>query len=366
MQNFKHFRPTNAIRHNIQQLKSHIEPNVRIIAVIKANAYGHGDVEVGKAALEAGASMFAVATPDEALHIRKHFPDVEILILGYSPPSFAPYAAEENVILTVFSKEWVQQAKKNCQKPLKLHLKADTGMGRIGVKTENELLNLYKEIQSTDCFTVDGIFTHFATADEENEAYFIKQVNLFQRFIKLLPEKPRIVHAANTATTLIKDSRFQFDAVRFGISMYGLAPSQYVKKNLPFTLKPAFSLETELVAIKQIKQGESVGYGSAFTADQPTYIGTIPIGYADGLIRKFSGQDVLIGGKRVPIVGRICMDQCMIRLPSAYNIGEKVKLIGKQKHEEITIDEWATKIDTINYEIPCIITARVPRVYIGI
>lgn len=369
MQNIKQFRPTkaiidlDAIRHNVSQLKSHIQPNVQIIAVIKANAYGHGDIEVGKAALEAGANMFAVATPEEALHIRKHFPDVEILILGYAPPSFAPYAAEEKIILTVYTSEWVDEAKKICKKPLKLHIKADTGMGRIGVKTESELLSLYKKIQSTDYFTVDGIFTHFATADEENEAYFNKQVNIFKQFIQLLPKKPRIVHAANTATALLKDPQLQFDAVRYGISMYGLAPSQYVKLNLPFSLKPAFSLETELVAVKQIEQGESVGYGSTFTADKPTYIGTLPIGYADGLIRKFSGQDVLIDGKRVPIVGRICMDQCMIRLPNAYTIGEKVTLIGKQKCEEITIDEWAEKVDTINYEIPCIITSRVPRVY---
>ncbi|MFO7317477.1 MAG: alanine racemase [Bacilli bacterium] len=369
MRNNKHFRPTkaiidlDAIKYNVLQLKKHIQPNVKIIAVVKANAYGHGDVEVAKAALEAGASMLAVATPEEALHVRKHLPTVDILVLGYSPVSFAEYAANENITLTVYSSDWVEEAKKSCNKPLKLHIKVDTGMHRIGVTSEKELRSLYEKIQSAEQFILDGIFTHFATADEEDDSYFQKQANRFEQFLKALPEKPRLVHVANTATALIKDARLQYDAVRFGISMYGLAPSEFVKSKLPYPLKPAFSLETELVAVKQIGPGESVGYGATFTAEQPTYIGTLPIGYADGLIRKYSGQDVLIDGKRVPIVGRICMDQCMIALPAAYNIGEKVVLIGKQKNEEITIDEWAAKVDTINYEVPCIITSRVPRIY---
>mgnify|MGYP003815066841 FL=1 len=369
MRTNKHFRPTkaiidlNAIKYNVSQLKKHIQPNVKIIAVVKANAYGHGDVEVAKAALEAGASMLAVATPEEALHVRKHLPEPEILVLGYSPTSFAEYAANENITLAVYSSDWVEEAEKICSKTLKLHIKVDTGMHRIGVTTEKQLRSLYEKIKLSNHLIFDGIFTHFATADEEDDAYFKKQVDKFEQFLKALPEKPRLVHVANTATALIKDARLQYDAVRFGISMYGLAPSEYVKGKLPYPLKPAFSLETELVAIKQIEPGESVGYGAAFTAEKPTYIGTLPIGYADGLIRKYSGQDVLIDGKRVPIVGRICMDQCMIALPTAYNIGEKVVLIGKQKDEEITIDEWAAKVGTINYEVPCIITSRVPRIY---
>ncbi|NLY79729.1 MAG: alanine racemase [Lysinibacillus sp.] len=370
MRNNKHFRPTkaiidlNAIKHNVCQLKKHILPNVQIIAVVKANAYGHGDVEVAKAALDAGASMLAVATPEEALHIRTYFPTTEILVLGYSPVSFATCAAKENIILTVYSKEWVEQVKKHAlDKPLKLHIKVDSGMNRIGVTNVEEFLALYESISTSEKLIVDGIFTHFATADEEDEYYFQNQVNRFEKFMQVVPKKPRIVHVANTATSLIKDPRLQYDAVRFGISMYGLAPSEFVKSNLPFPLKPAFSLVTELVAIKKIYPGESVGYGATFTVEEPTYIGTLPIGYADGLIRKYSGQDVLIDGQRVPIVGRICMDQCMIALPTEYNLGENVVLIGKQKNEEITIDEWAKKIDSINYEVPCIITSRVPRFY---
>lgn len=371
MQNIQHFRPTKAIidlqaiQNNVRHLKEYLKPNVQIMAVVKANAYGHGDIEVAHAAIEAGASMLAVATPDEALHVRKHFPNIDILILGYAPVSFAPYAANENITLTVFSTEWVQnvQSLKTLTKPLKLHIKIDTGMGRIGVTKIEDLLHLYNTINSSSNLIVDGVFTHFATADEEDESYFNKQANMFEQFISALPAKPRIVHAANTATMLMKDKHLQFDAVRFGISMYGLAPSAYVKTKLPFPLQTAFSLETELIEVKQIQAGQSIGYGATFTATEPSYIGTIPIGYADGLIRKYSGQHVLIDGIRVPIVGRICMDQCMILLPTAYNIGEKVTLIGKQKEEEITIDEWASKVDTINYEVPCIITSRVPRIY---
>ena len=372
MQNKQHFRPTkaiihlDAIRHNVSQLKKYLKPGVQIMAVVKANAYGHGAVEVAAAAIESGAAILAVATPEEALHLRKTFPDIEILILGYAPESFATIAADENITLTVFSTDWVQQVKAlsfSFSKPLKVHIKIDTGMGRIGVTQIEDLRNLYNSITSSEKLLVDGVFTHFATADEEDVTYFQHQAARFEEFISSLPEKPRLVHAANTATMLIKDPALQYDAVRFGISMYGLAPSAYVKTKLPFPLQPAFSLETELIEVKKVQAGQSIGYGAAYTATETSYIGTIPIGYADGLIRKYSGQHVLIDGVRVPIVGRICMDQCMLLLPTAYNIGKNVTLIGKQKDEEITIDEWAAKGDTINYEVPCIITSRVPRIY---
>lgn len=372
MEQKQHFRPTNAIidlqaiKNNVNRLKNFLPSNVQIIAVVKANAYGHGDIEVSKAAIDAGATMLAVATPEEALHIRESFPNIDLLVLGYSPVSFAPYAAEKDISLTVFSTEWVHQVQTKTEilKPLKLHIKIDTGMGRIGVTSANDLLNLYEAIITSSNLIVDGVFTHFATADEEDDSYFNKQVLKFEQLVKKLPQKPRIVHTANTATTLVKDPHLLFDAVRFGISMYGLAPSSYVKTKLPFPLEAAFSLETELVAVKQLEAGQSVGYGATYTAEKTELIGTLPIGYADGLIRKYSGQYVLIDGIRVPIVGRICMDQCMILLPKAYNIGEKVTLIGKQKNEEITIDEWATKVETINYEVPCLITSRVPRIYL--
>lgn len=367
------FRPTKAIidlqaiQQNVKNLKEFLRPNVQIIAVVKANAYGHGDVAVARAALEAGATVLAVATPDEALHIRAHFEEPDILILGASPVSFAPYAAQQRIILTAFADDWIQQAASllvDEALPLRLHIKIDSGMGRIGIRSEQELLELYQTIQSTDNMELDGIFTHFATADEEDTIHFDQQVQFFEKCLAVIPNKPRLVHASNTAASLVKDPHLQYDAVRFGISMYGLSPSSYVKSILPFHLLPAFSLESELVHVKQIKSGDPVGYGATYVASTDMWIGTIPIGYADGVIRKLGGQEVLIDGQRMPIVGRICMDQCMVALPKAYDIGEKVTLIGRQGNTGVSIDEWATKLETINYEIPCIITTRVPRTYL--
>ncbi|MFJ7698183.1 alanine racemase [Lysinibacillus fusiformis] len=372
MKTQQYFRPTKAminlqaIQQNVKNLKKFIRPNVQIIAVVKANAYGHGDVAVAQAALEAGATILAVATPDEALHIRAHFEEPDILILGASPVSFAPFAAQQRIMLTVYGSEWVQQAAPlitNEALPLQLHIKVDSGMGRIGIRTEQDLLALYQTIESTDNVELNGIFTHFATADEKDTTYFDQQVQFFESCLAVMPIKPPLVHASNTAASLVKDSNLQYDAVRYGISMYGLSPSSYVESILPFALEPAFSLESELVHVKGIKKGESVGYGATYVAPADMWIGTIPIGYADGVIRKLGGQEVLIDGQRIPIVGRICMDQCMVALPKAYAIGEKVTLIGQQGQKRISIDEWATKLETINYEIPCIITTRVPRIY---
>lgn len=372
MEHTQHYRPTKAIidlqaiQTNVQNLRKYLNPTVEIIAVVKANAYGHGDVAVAQAAIQAGATILAVATADEAVHIRNHFPQVDILVLGASPVSFVQYASEYNITLAVFSTDWVKQAKEvqALSKPLKLHIKVDSGMGRIGVTTKQQLIELYTEIQNVPNFEVDGLFTHFATADEEDTSYFDQQVSIFRELLQALPEKPRLVHVANTATALIKDTSLQYDAVRFGISMYGLEPSSFVGSALPFPITPAFSLETELVFVKELKAGQSVGYGATYTAKEDCFVGTLPIGYADGMIRRLGGQTVLVSGERVPIIGRICMDQCMILLPCAYNIGEKVKLIGSQGNDTISIDEWATKCDTINYEVPCIITARVPRIYV--
>lgn len=372
MESVTHYRPTTAhinlkaIQANIQSLRQYIQPHVEIIAVVKANAYGHGDAQVAEAAIEAGATMLAVATADEAIKMRQQFQHVPILVLGATPISFIPYASTNEITLTVFSEEWVKLAQQelvDLSNPVKLHIKIDSGMGRIGVTSKEELQQLYTAIKETPQFVVDGIFTHFATADEQNTLYFDKQVYIFKELLATLPEKPRMVHIANTATALTKDVRLQYDAVRFGISMYGLLPSTYVGEILPFPIYPAFSLVTELVHVKKLSAGQSVGYGANFTAAEECYIGTLPVGYADGVIRKLSGQHVLIDGKKAPIVGRICMDQCMVLLPTAYNVGEPVVLIGKQQDEEVTFDDWANKVETINYELPCIITARVPRIY---
>ncbi len=365
------FRPTkaiidlSAIRYNIENLRKHLHADVEIIAVVKANAYGHGDIQVAKVAIEAGATMLAVATPEEALHVREAIENTPILILGAVPESFAPFAAEHNITLTVFTTEWVNEVSKTSKdfkKPLKVHIKVDSGMGRIGVRTEKEVKAVYDAIILANNIEVDGIFTHFATADEEDTVQYNHQVKLFKELVQTLPEKPRLVHAANTAASLVKEN-VQFDAVRFGISMYGLAPSPYVEKNLPYELHPALSLVSELVYVKKIAKGDTISYGGTYVAQQEEWVGTIPVGYADGVIRGLSGQEVLVDGMRAPIIGRICMDQCMIKLPRKMTVGEKVVLIGKQQQDEIRIQEWADRLHTIVYEIPCMLSSRVPRVY---
>jgi alanine racemase len=351
-----------AIKSNVMNLKERLQSNVQIIAVVKANAYGHGDVKVAQAAMDAGATMLAVATPDEAMHLRQHFETAPIIVLGASPVHFAQMAAANNISLTVFSADWINELP-TLEHVLKLHIKIDSGMGRIGVTNEAQLMELYNEAVKTKNIEIEGIFTHFATADDEDTLHFDNQITMFQKMLNVLPEKPRLVHVANTATALVKDASYQYDAVRYGISLYGLSPSPYVETVLPFELKPAMSIETELVHVKQIQVGDTVGYGATFVATEPCYIGTLPIGYADGVLRKLSGMDVLVGGKRAKIVGRVCMDQCMVLLEEKFEVGERVVLIGQMGDEKISFDDWATKLETINYELPCILTNRLPRNY---
>jgi alanine racemase len=367
MQPTNFYRPTyaeidlNQIKMNILNLKKHINHSVQVIAVVKANGYGHGDLEVSKAALEAGVSMLAVATPDEAIRLRVLGIESPILVLGASPPAFAVIASEHDITITVFQKDWFLHIP-TLPKKLNVHIKIDTGMGRLGVTTESELSMLIQTIHQRSDVLIDGVFTHFATADEENAGQFKRQLAKFKTFLQLFPERPRCIHTANSAASLMhKDSLF--DAVRFGISMYGLSPSAYVSDKLPFPLGQALSLHTEVVSVKQVTEGSTISYGATYTAEKDEWIATLPIGYADGMLRGLSGQEVLIQGKRMPIIGRICMDQCMVRLDGQVPIGEPVVLIGRQGSELISIEEWAQKLQTISYEIPCVLTNRVPRTY---
>lgn len=374
MEKTAYFRPTKAvvdlqaIQNNVAGLRQHLEATTEIIAVVKANAYGHGDIEISKAALQAGASMLAVATPEEALHIRAAISEVPIIILGAVSIDFIPFAAQQNITLTVFSSQWVKEAQQKYSSFInlvKVHLKIDSGMGRIGVRELQELHTLYKDVTESTLFELDGVFTHFSTADEEDTTYYELQKDRFLKMVNSLPAKPRLVHAANTAASLVKGG-VEFDAVRFGISMYGLSPSEYVEHHLPYTLQPALQLETAVVHVKELRKGQHVGYGANYEVQQDSeWIATLPIGYADGLLRGLEGQEVLVQGRRAPIVGRVCMDQTMIRLPFEVPIGEPVILIGKQGSEEIPMEEWAKKLKTIVYEIACMISPRITRLYRG-
>lgn len=355
-----------ALKENVRNMKRHIGEHVHLMAVVKANAYGHGDAQVAKAALAEGASILAVALLDEALSLRAQGIEEPILVLGAVPPEYASIATEKRIIVTGYSVGWLKDVLGflgETEAPLEYHLKIDTGMGRLGCKTEEEIKEMMEMTELSDKLNCTGVFTHFATADEKDTDYFDMQLDRFKELISPLPLDRLMVHSSNSAAGL----RFReqlFNAVRFGIGMYGLAPSTEIKDELPFRLREVFSLHTELTHVKKIKKGESVSYGATYTAKRDEWIGTVPVGYADGWLRRLAGTEVLIDGKRQKIAGRICMDQFMISLAEEYPVGTKVTLIGKQKDEWISVDEIAQNLQTINYEITCMISSRVPRMFL--
>ncbi|MBY0099556.1 alanine racemase [Mesobacillus maritimus] len=349
---------------NVSEVRKRLPEEVAIIGVVKANAYGHGDYQVAQAALEAGATMLAVAFMDEALSLRGKGITAPILVLGASRPEDVNIASAENITLTVFEPEWLEQAKEylDSNATLSLHVKVDTGMGRIGVRSIEELSMVEKSIASDSRLLFDGIFTHFATADELTDSYFHEQLGRFKEMVASLHTRPACIHSSNSAAAL-RYGEAHFNAVRLGIIMYGLSPSQEIKPELPFQLKEAFSLHSKLTQVKRVNKGEKISYGGTYETAEEEWIGTIPIGYADGWIRKLQGQEVLVNGVRSPIVGRICMDQLMVKLPYEVPVGTVITLIGEQQGSIIPIDEIADTLETINYEVPCLIASRVPRIY---
>jgi len=353
-----------AIEQNLKSIREQIPKETSIMAVVKANGYGHGAVEVAETAINMGAEALGVAMLDEGIYLRNNGINCPILVLGYCPPKYADIAADYNISLTVYQKEWLLDAKDVLQNKdkVKLHIKCDTGMGRIGIQTVEELEEILNLISDYSCFELEGIFTHFAKADSIDNDYYYEQREKFLRFLDIVKEKPKWIHASNSAASL-RFTDALFNLVRVGIVTYGLTPSPEVSDDLPIELHDAFSLHTKLIHIKKVKKGTSISYGCTYTAEEEEWIGTLPIGYADGWRRALQGQEVLIDGVRAPIVGRICMDQCMIKLPKYYPVGTKVTLIGQEGNEKISADEIAKKLDTINYEVVCMISRRIPRVY---
>ncbi|MGN8647749.1 alanine racemase [Gracilibacillus sp. HCP3S3_G5_1] len=354
------------IIYNIQQLKKKLPDKTQIYAVVKANAYGHGDIEVAKAALQGGATRLAVAILDEALHLRQEGIQSPILVMGWVRPEDAEIAAQHDITVTCYQKEWLEEVHNlSLPKQLKVHLKWDTGMGRIGIRTEQELLELIPLLEGNNIF-LEGIFTHFATADEENMEHFTAQIGRFEKlwtvFQNNWSKHKVMVHTGNSAASMRFPEKM-VDFVRFGISMYGLYPSPVVKEEKPIELKPALSLHSRLIHVKKVAKGTPISYGATYVTDKEEWIGTVPLGYADGIRRALQGAEVLVNGERCTIVGRICMDQLMVRLPKPAKVGDEVILIGSQDAESIEMDEWAAHLDTINYEIACMISYRVPRIY---
>ncbi|WP_018932005.1 alanine racemase [Gracilibacillus lacisalsi] len=354
------------IIYNIQQLKNKLADKTKIYAVVKANAYGHGDMEVAKAALDGGATRLAVAILDEALRLRQGGITAPILVMGWIRPEDAEIAAKHDITVTCYQKEWLEEVQKlTLPKQLTVHLKWDTGMGRIGIRTEQELLEIIPLLQHENIY-LEAIFTHFATADEEKLEHFEKQLNQFDKLWTIFQNNWRhhkvMVHTGNSAASMRFPEKM-VDFVRFGISMYGLYPSPVVKSEKPIELKSALALHSRLIHVKKVDKGTPISYGATYLANEEEWIGTVPLGYADGIRRALQGAQVLVNGERCTIVGRICMDQLMVRLTKPAKAGDKVTLIGSQGGERIEMDEWAAHLDTINYEIACMISYRVPRIY---
>jgi alanine racemase len=354
----------DCIHANVTSVKNLLPEAVAIIAVVKANGYGHGDVQVAETAIAAGATYLAVAFMDEAIALRKKGTKAPILVLGATRPEDVQVAATYDITVTVFQMEWLREAKRHLHADARIsvHIKLDTGMGRIGFRNKEELVTIEQMISEDERFFLEGVYTHFATADELDQTYFQQQIDLFQNLLTALTKRPKYIHCSNSAAALRFPNAY-FNAVRIGIAMYGLTPSREMEQEIPFLLREAFSLHSKLVHVKKVQMGEKISYGATYEAEKEEWIGTIPIGYADGWIRKLQGQEVLVRGTRSPIVGRICMDQCMIRLPYYVPVGTTVTLIGHQGDQFISVNEVAGKLDTINYEVPCIIANRVPRLY---
>lgn len=355
-----------------------IESNVRsftaltqaqVMAVVKANGYGHGALPVAQAALRGGARWCAVARLSEALELRAGGLECPILLLGLTTPPEMAHAVRSRISMTVWREEQILQAADAARRagaPARLHLKVDTGMSRLGVQPE-AALELAKSLSARDGVRFEGLFTHFARADERDPATTDRQVERFRAVLHAFREaglEPALVHAANSAATLKRPDQ-HYDLVRVGIALYGLHPSPETR--LPDQIRPALAWKTQLSHVKLLPTGRGVSYGHVYNTTKEERIGTLPVGYADGF-RRVPGNEVLVRGRRVPVVGRVCMDQCLVQLdqvPEA-SVGDEVVLIGFQGDERISAEEVAARWGTINYEVVCGIGARVPRISAGL
>jgi len=356
-----------AIKHNINEEMTRKDPLTELWAVVKANGYGHGIIQVAQAAKQAGATGFCVAVLDEALALRQAGITAPILVLGIVEPEFAAVIAEHDISVAVGSTDWLAQAAavlaaNQVTRPLHVHVALDTGMGRIGFQTPAELADAVNVLRAANSpFDFEGIFTHFATADQADDTYFMHQLSNWKALIAVVDELPRYVHVSNSATSLWHQA-CNGNVIRFGVALYGLNPSG-TELSAPYHLQPALSLTAELAFVKKLARGKSISYGATYTATQDEWIGTVPIGYADGYERRLQGFHVLVDGQACEIVGRVCMDQLMVRLPKAYPVGTKVTLVGTDGDQTISLQDVADYCGTIHYEIACGLATRLPRVY---
>lgn len=354
--------------HNIREVRRVTPKSALITAVIKADGYGHGAVEIGETLLKNGADRFAVAILTEAIQLRRHFKEVPIMVLGYTEASSIHLALEHNLIQTVYSYEQArafnEMAKKQ-GKILNIHLKIDTGMTRLGFLAEKASMKDIKSIKELSNLYIEGMYTHFACADEKNKAMTLEQLNKFNTLKRALDDEDisfDLYHVANSAAIIDMPNQ-SFDMVRAGIMLYGLYPSSEVS-HCAVELKEVMSLHCKISRVKEVSENVGVSYGHRFVTKEPSKIGTLPLGYADGWARNLSFKANALIKKlqlKAPIVGTICMDQCMIDVTGLdVEMGDEVILFG----QGLPIDEVAEQLQTINYEIVCMMNKRIPRVYI--
>lgn len=355
----------SAIEHNIKEIKSKLSNNTKLCAVIKANGYGHGALAMAKTSLKAGAQYLAVSMLQEAMQLRDAGIQEPILILGYTPVEQSDCVVRNSITQTVFSLKSAKVLSKvavHQNKIAKIHLKIDTGMRRIGVLPEEAGI-LAKKIAALPNVEIEGVFSHFADSDSIDKSFTYTQLERFRMAISLIEAQGiniPIKHMANSAA-ILEVPEAHFDMVRAGVILYGLWPSTDVKKTID--LKPAFSLKAYITQIKHVPANESISYGCTFFTKRDSIIATLPLGYADGYMRLLAGKAMAeVKGQRVPVVGRICMDQCMIDVTDVHGVkqGDTVTLCGGM----IPVDEVAKWLGTINYEIICMVGSRIPRMYV--
>lgn len=359
-----------AIGHNIEQVRKRLKPGVRLLAVIKADAYGHGACQVGKY-LEDKVDYFAVATLDEALELREAGIRLPILILSYVSPVQYPLLVEHEITQTIDSLEQAEELEKAASgtgKKAKIHIAADTGMTRIGFQVSEAEADRIAQIAELPHLEMEGIFTHFSCADQKDKSYSRMQLEKFERMCRYLEARGvriPIRHICNSAGIMEFDD-FRFEMVRSGIVTYGMYPSEEVMRER-LDLVPALEWKAHVIHIKDVEPGVGVGYGATFTTSRPvTKIATVSAGYADGYPRALSGKgSVLIHGKRAAILGRICMDQMMVDVTDIPDVKmeDLVTLVGTDGGERISIEEIADPAMRFNYEMVCNIGKRVPRIY---
>lgn len=370
-----YYRPTwvevslDALRHNIEAFRRALPASMCLMAVVKADAYGHGAIRVAREAVACGVDYIGVAFLDEALELRRAGVTAPVLVLGFTPSEGVRLAAQDDITLTVFQDElWSALDALDEHERLNVHVKLDTGMGRIGLPADETGIAYVKRALGHPALKVEGIYTHFASADETDKSYTLEQYARLERVIGHFRDEGitfRYVHAGNSAAA-IDCPELCYNMVRLGIAMYGLYPSEEVSRER-IRLEPVMSVKTKMSHIKTLPAGSGISYGVTYRTSGEETIATLPIGYADGYSRRLSSKvHALVRGRRVPIVGRICMDQCMANISGIADPTkeEEVVLLGRQGDDAVSAEELAALLGTINYEITCMISHRVPRVYV--